>query len=207
MKHITKLVIITAALASMWGCSSTGEDSASKGTSSAPSLSSYTDTAESSTQISVRHTPIEEKKKPSLPSEIRSIGDGRLSYSTSVLSMSVTFPYEFRFKAEDYQPPYGIYLQNDTGTATLLLEAVNDNTISYRDMKEYLQDKYPQAEIHITDKKDVTCKRTMTDSSGNSYIAMQKYRLVKGGYQLASLCCLPEEDKKYSSVFSEIHFG
>ena len=38
------------------------------------------------------------------------------------------------------------------------------------------------------------------------YLTMQKIRLVKGGYQLASLCCRPEDEKKYSSVFNEISF-
>lgn len=141
-----------------------------------------------------------------LPYGVERASKNKLKYKTSILSLSVEFPDEFYIESGDYKPKYGIYLQNDTGTATLLIEAVNDNTLTYRQLKDYLIEKYPKADVTTTDKKEVICKMSMTDKNSNEFFSMQKFKTVKGGYHLASLNCRTSEKEKYSSLFSDIVF-
>ena len=133
--------------------------------------------------------------------------NGKFKFTSSVLSLSVTFPDEFCLINDDYSPQYGIYLQNVPGTATILLEAVEDETLTHRQLAEYLRSQYPDSEVYINDKKEVLCKMTAKDQNGNSVYIMQKFQTRPGGYNKIVLCCKPEEKSKYTSVFKEIKFS
>lgn len=145
--------------------------------------------------------------EPTLPGGVVKASSGKLRYTTSVLSLSAVFPDEFYVEAADYKPPYGIYLQNDTGTATLLIEAVNDSNMTYRQLKDYLSEQYPEADIRITDKKEVTCQRKMTDKSGKSFVVLQKFHLVRNGYHLAAICCRPSDKTIYYGALLDVAFS
>ncbi len=132
---------------------------------------------------------------------------GKFKFTSSVLSLSVTFPDEFCIINDDYSPQYGIYLQNTSGTATLLLEAVEDETLTHRQLAGYLRSQYPDSEVYITDKKEVLCQLATTDKNGNSVYVMQKFQTRSGGYNKIVLCCKPDEKSKYTPVFKDIRFS
>lgn len=141
-----------------------------------------------------------------LPTGVQNAGKGKLRYSTSVLSLRVTFPEEFCIADNDYIPEYGIYLQNPEGNATLLLESVTDNSLSTSEMTSYLRSQYPSAKIYTTDQKDIVCKMDMLDRSGNQFYLMQRIRVKSGGYMKIVLCCKPELKDIYDRIFNEINF-
>lgn len=142
-----------------------------------------------------------------LPEGVQRISQNRLRFSNSVLSLKVTFPDEFCIRNEDYTPTYGIYLHNIDGTATLLMEAVTDSTLTPKQMLDYLRRTYPQATLTTTDKKDIILKMTRTDSGGFPVCIMQKLRVRNGGYWQAVLCCQPEEQERFQKYFNEISFS
>ena len=161
---------------------------------------------ESSTQSSEQSS--EQSKTPvSLPEGVKKAANGRLRYSTSVLSLSVTFSDEFCILNKDYTPDNGVYLQNAEGTATLLVEAVGDNTLTYRNMTAYLREQYPEARVYATDRKDVVCKMNSVDRSGNKICILEKIRVKTGGYNSAVICCRPEEKEKYEGVLDDVTFS
>ena len=143
----------------------------------------------------------------SLPDGVTKAAHGKLRYSTSVLSLSVTFSDEFCILNNDYRPDNGIYLQNSDGTATLMLEAVGDNTLTYRNMTAYLRKQYPEARVYATDRKDVVCKMNSVDRSGNKICILEKIRVKTGGYNSAVICCRPEEKEKYEGVLDDVTFS
>lgn len=129
------------------------------------------------------------------------------TYRNSVLSLSVKFPDTFCVIDEDYQPDYGIYLQNDEGTATLLLQSVTDHHLNHKEMAAYLKEHYPDAEVYISDNREVICKLSTSDINGNSIMMFQKIKLQSGGYNEIVLCCREEEKSIYSNVFKKISFA
>lgn len=142
-----------------------------------------------------------------LPVGLTKVPSGKLRFTTSVLSLSVTFPEQFHVLNTDYSPLYGIYLRNESGTATLLAESVEDKTLTHKEMAQYLRSKYPDATVTINDKKEVICTMQTQDNSGNSVWLQQKLKMKSGGYNLISLCCHPDEKSKYTPVFHEITFS
>ena len=138
-----------------------------------------------------------------LPVGVSRASKGKLKYTSSVLSLNAVFPEEFCILNTDYIPKYGIYLQNAEGTATLLAESVEDTTLTYRQMSEYLKSRYPDARVYTTDRKDVICKMTTTDQSGNEIYVFQRIKVKNGGYNEIALCCRPEESAKYEKAFNE----
>lgn len=209
-KHIAVINILLSALMVLTLCSCSGskdEASVRAEESSKPSFSYTKQESSHSSASQSSRTEQSSQSSRSLPTGVSEYSKNKLRFTTSVLSLSAVFSDEFCIEADDYKPQYGIYLQNDTGTATLLIEAVNDTTMSYRQLKENLAQLYPDSEIRTTDKKEVICQRKMKDKSGKSYIAMQKFRVVKGGYHLAAICCHPEDKSVYYSVLSDIDFG
>ena len=207
MKKIVGMLLAGAVMLSLWGCPQ-GQESVSEKPSAA-SRSSAVSRRETSSVSESASVASESSAEPErvLPGGVTKASGNKLRFTTSVLSLSAFFPDEFYVEANDYKPQYGIYLQNDTGTATLLLEAVNDNTMTYREMKEYLQGLYPDAEVRITDKKEVTCQRRMTDKSGKQYLAMQKFHVVRGGYHLAAICCHPSDKALYYPMLLDVDFS
>ncbi len=150
----------------------------------------------------------EESIEVSLPEGItRTSGGSKLKYTNSVLSLSVTFPSEFCILNNDYKPIYGIYLQNTDGTATLLMESVEDTTTTASDLADVLKEKYPDTEIYITDYRDVVCKRTYTDRAGNEVMSFLKVKPKTGGYNEILLTCSLDEKDKFEAVFNQINFS
>lgn len=149
---------------------------------------------------------ISEEDEVQYPVGVAPYSNGKLRFTTSVLSLSVVFPEEFCVLNTDYYPSYGIYLQNVDETATLLLESVVDKTLTYRQMADYLQHQYPTARVSTTDTKDVVCRMTMTDPDGHALYVQQKIRVRSGGYNAAVLCCRAEDRTQYERLFNEITF-
>ncbi len=141
-----------------------------------------------------------------LPDGVIRTSKGKLKFTTSVLSLSVTFSDEFCIRNNDYNPKYGIYLQNTEGTATLLLESVEDKTLSYRNMTAYLREQYPEARVYATDNKEIVCKMNSMDQSGNKICIMQKLRVRTGGYNCAVICCRTDDKAKYEAVLNDITY-
>ena len=117
----------------------------------------------------------------SLPAGVSRVSKGKLRYTSSVLSLNAVFPEEFCILDTDYIPRYGIYLQNAEGTATLLAESFEDTTLTYRQMSDYLKNRYPDARVYTTDQKDVICRMTTTDQSGNEVFVFQRIKVKNGG--------------------------
>ena len=163
--------------------------------------------SEQSSESSIQSSAEESEFPSELPEGLTKASRGKLRFTTSVLSLSVTFPDEFCVLNEDYIPPYGIYLQNKEGTATLLVESVGDKTLTYRNMTAYLREQYPEARVYATDRKDVVCKMNSIDRSGNKIFILQKLRVKTGGYNSAVICCRPEEREKYEAVLNDITFS
>ncbi len=138
-----------------------------------------------------------------LPPGLTRVSKGKLQFTSSVLSLNAVFPDQFCVIDTDYIPQYGIYLQNADGTATLLAESIEDTTLTYRQMSEYLKNRYPEAKVYTSDRKDVICKMTTTDQSGNEIFVFQRIKVKNGGYNELTLCCRPEERSKYERVFNE----
>lgn len=165
--------------------------------------------SDSSTDISVQSSEPDEQSSEeiSLPVGVSQTPTGNLKYTNSVLSLSVTFPSEFCMTDTAYTPPYGIYLKNSDGTATLQLESVEDKNVTVEDFAESLRKEAPDGEVYITDAKDIICKRTMTDRSGNELMIFIKVRVKNGGYNDATLYCKVDEKEKYEKLFNKINFS
>lgn len=165
----------------------------SKDTSKSPELSKVSQTSEAS-QASAPAV---------LPVGVSRASKGKLKYTSSVLSLNAVFPEEFCILNTDYIPRFGIYLSNAEGTATLLAESVEDTTLTYRQMSDYLKSRYPDARVYTTDQKEVICKMITTDQSGNEVFVFQRIRVKNGGYNEIALCCRPEDAAIYEKVFND----
>ncbi|MDD6488306.1 MAG: hypothetical protein PUG48_00610 [Clostridia bacterium] len=214
---IASMILCTAAIS---GCGNsqtkTNESSVTTSKNSETSTvqsSVQSETNESSTDISVQSSEADEQSSEEIPEEI-SLPDGviqtptgNLQYKNSVLSLSVTFPSEFCMTDTAYTPPYGIYLKNTDGTATLQLESVEDKNVTVEDFAESLKNEASDGEVYITDAKDIVCKRTIIDRSNNEVMIFMKVRVKNGGYNEAVLYCKPDEREKYEKLFSKINFS
>lgn len=173
------------------------------------SVSDYhTDTSDTvSDADTVSAQPSYQTSSVSFPTGVSTYSKGKLRYTNSVLSLSVIFPDDFFIENKDFKPDFGVYLQNDTGTATLLLQSVTDNTVTHKDMFDYLKQLYPDAQIYITDSKEIVCKRSCTDNSGNLIFTLQKIKTKSGGYNQIVLSCRSSEKDVYEKVFGKINFS
>ena len=209
---IASLMLCTAAIS---GCGSsqteTNESSVTNKNSTASTLQSSvsSETTDNSTEISIQSSEQDEQNSEeiSLPDGVSKTPTGNLQYKNSVLSLSVTFPSEFCITDTAYTPPYGIYLKNSDGTATLQLESVEDKNVTVEDFAESLRKQAPDGEVYITDAKDIICKRTTTDRSGNELMIFIKVRVKNGGYNNAALYCKVDERAKYETLFNKINFS
>lgn len=206
MKKLVSIIYAALLALTLCACSGGGDGAVSSQEPSKPSFSYTKQESSRKTSSQPSRTDQASEDQRVLPTGVSVYSKNKLRFTTSVLSLSAVFSDEFCIEADDYKPQYGIYLQNDTGTATMLVEAVEDTTMSYRQLKENLSELYPDAEIRTTDKKEVICVRQMTDKSGKKFVDMQKFRVVKGGYQLAAICCRPDDKAVYYSVLSDITF-
>lgn len=209
---ISALILCTASLT---GCgnsqaeknesSVTGNDESSVVQNLISSEISESSTDISSSIVSEDEEPSEEEM--SLPEGVTKTPSGNLQYKNSVLSLSVTFPSEFCMLETSYTPPYGIYLKNLDGTATLQLESTVEKNVTVEDFAESLKKQDPDSEVYITDAKDVICKRKSVDRSGNDVAILMKIRIKNGGYNDAVIYCKPEEKEKYEKLFKKINFS
>ena len=135
------------------------------------------------------------------PKGLSTYSKDKLKYTDG--SITVIFTDEFYIENKSYTPKSGVYLQNADGTATLLAESIEDTTLTYRQMSEYLKNRYPEAKVYTSDRKDVICKMTTTDQSGNEIFVFRRIKVKNGGYNELTLCCRPEERSKYERVFNE----
>lgn len=142
-----------------------------------------------------------------LPVGLTKSGKNKLKYTSSVLSLSVTFPNDFCIVNNDYTPSYGIYLQHKEGTATLLIESVEDTTYSQNEFANLLSEKYPDSDIYIDDYRCVICKRTYNDLSGNKITSFLKIKNKNGGYNEILLTCSSSDSSKFETVFNQITFS
>ena len=141
-----------------------------------------------------------------LPEGVTRAGMGKLKFTSSVLSLNVTFPEEFCVLNTDISPEYGIYLQNAEGTATLLLASVTDNTLTYRQMSDYLHQQFPDAKVSINDRKEVLCRIETNDLDGHPICILQKIKVRIGGYNQVVLCCSADTASSYTHTFNDIAF-
>lgn len=210
---IASLLLCTIALSGCGGSQTEKNESSVTGgeNSEISALQSLisSEISDSSTDISVQNSEPEEQssEEVSLPAGVTQTPTGNLQYTNSVLSLSVTFPSEFCMTDTAYTPPYGIYLKNSDGTATLQLESVEDKNVTVEDFAESLKNEAPDGEVYITDAKDIICKRTMTDRSDNELMIFIKVRVKNGGYNNATLYCKVDEREKYEKLFNKINFS
>lgn len=222
-KHILVFSVLLLTLISLCSCKQNSEEPSSASSSDRPVVSVVTDesSAEESSLVSRSETS-ENKQQEStlqpsestdnsapavLPAGVSRAGKGKLNFTSSVLTLNITFPQEFCVLNNDYAPLYGIYLQNREGTATLLLSSVEDNTLTYHEMMDYLKKQFPSAKVYTTDKKEVVCKLDTTDTNGNNISVLQKFRMKKGGYHQVALCCRQNDKAKYEKVLNEVVFS
>lgn len=223
MKKTTAITALTAA-AVLALCSCSGEKKTENsnfsfnGSAHVPSVSFTEESSSEPEQISEADTyqskdsTSESSKKEShapasLPDGVARASRGKLRFTTSVLALSVTFSDEFCILNKDYNPKYGVYLQNSDGTATLLVESVGDNTLTYRNMTAYLREQYPEARVYANDRKEVVCKMNSVDRSGNKICILEKIKVKSGGYNSAVICCRPDDKAKYESILDDISFS
>lgn len=145
-----------------------------------------------------------EESEENLPNGILRKDKDTLSVTLKSVSVyDVAFPSEFSIQDEDLIPERGIYLQNDEGTATLLIELVDDNSLENHDLEDYIKAKYPDAEVSATE-EDVICIYEKTDENENDCSVFQMTRTTDNGYITALLCCRDEDRETYRGVFEKI---
>lgn len=162
--------------------------------------------SEDSTEINNEISLIKDESS-SLPNGITQNTNGSLKYKNSFLSMSVSFPADFCIVDKDYTPINGIYLRNTDGTATLQLESVEDNDINAADLAEFLKEQYENAIVYITDTKDVICKTSIKDRTGNIVMSYLKIRTKRGGYNEAILYFHESDKDIFENIFNQIIFN
>ena len=167
----------------------------------------YSSQQESGSALTSDDSSVPQQSTPKTPpSGTSRASGGRFRFTSSVLSLSVVFPDEFDTINTDYTPAYGIYLKNRSGDATLMIESVEDRTMTHKEMAQYLRSTYPKALVTATDKKEIVCKLLTEDKGGNPVYVMEKIKLKNGGYNSASLCCRPDDKSAYLPLFNEIEF-
>lgn len=108
--------------------SGTSESDASGGKESSAGGTSLPETGRDTDPDDPYSSEAEQSAPSGLPDGLKRASDTKLTFTSSVLSLSATFSDEFCVLNRDYTPKYGIYLQNKQGTATLLAESVEDTT-------------------------------------------------------------------------------
>ncbi len=167
-------------------------------------LSSPPKTSDRQTTSSDQHPyDIDEESYEKLPVGIERIDDSTLKFKINSSRYSVIFPSEFWICNGDYTPERGIYLQNDEGTATLLMEAVEDNFVDNDKLADYLKAKYPKAEL-LKNENDVVITAEKEDNSGNRFTLIQKITATDNGYVLAAISCQSENKKSYQALCNVI---
>ena len=198
------LILITAAVfaAAAAGCGSEKPNSKSQ--------TSFYSSSRLSKQISDSSTKASQNEETTvpeiLPKGVKRSDKNTLQYTTSGNNVfTVYFPSEFSSQNNDLTPTNGIYLQNDEGTATLLIEFVDYDAVSNDELADYLKEKYPDSEVSLTD-SGVIFTDTATDNGGNEFTLFRKISMADNGYITAALCCGSDIEDKYKGALEKITF-
>lgn len=141
-----------------------------------------------------------------LPEGLSLNGTGMLKFTGYSDGLIVVFPSEICYPDDDYQPENGIYLHNSDGTATLLIDTIKSGGASKNTLAEYLKDTYPDAQVYVSDSREVICKTQKTDNKGNKLHVYLKAKITSWGYNEAILCFRENEQHKYDNYFARISF-
>ncbi len=146
----------------------------------------------------------DEESYESLPKRVERKDKDTLKYKIESSAYTVFFPDLFFIQDSDYKPERGIYLQNDEGTATLIIEAVEDNIVDNEQLNAYLRGKYPETEIS-NDESCVVLTKESEDLNGNHFILIQKMQTNENGYIIAAVSCKKEVSENYKKLIDHIY--
>ena len=139
------------------------------------------------------------------PKGLSTYSKDKLKYTDG--SVTVIFTDEFFIENKSYTPKSGVYLQNADGTATLLIEKVDDKTVTNDEMLAYLYETYPYSEISSAENGDIISWYIVTDKTGHNAVTFQKIRLTDNGYRQICLNCRQADKDKYQKIFASINFS
>ena len=139
------------------------------------------------------------------PKGLSTYSKDKLKYTDG--GVNVIFTDEFFIPNESYTPKSGVYLQNADGTATLLIEKVDDKTVTNEEMLAYLYETYPYSEISSAENGDIISWYIVTDKTGHNAVTFQKIRLTDDGYRQICLNCRQVDMEKYQKIFASINFS
>lgn len=199
MKRFIAVAISILLFTSTFGCTPEKTDESSL--TETTSLISSDESSQESIETSI---PISDTEDISLPEHVFEDKQGFLRFTDSSGDISAVFPDEFSVLCTEYKPDCGIYLQNHDGTATLQIEAIENDGISREDLVDYLNETYTDSDIYINDAKNIICKTTVTDNSGNKSACYMKAVITDKGYNEAVLYFKAENENKYKSFFNKI---
>ncbi len=199
MKKLMTVAVFILFITGVFGCTQQKSED-----TSVPGAASVMSSAESSEEIIEISVPQPSDEEISLPDGVIEDKNGYLKYTSSTGAVSAVFPEDFSVLCTEYNPADGIYLQNSDGTATLQIEAVKNEGIDRESFVGYLKEKYPKAEVFVNDSKNIICKSSITDSSGNKSLCYMRAIITDKGYNEAILYFKESETKKYDSVFNKI---
>lgn len=199
MKKQLIIFISAIALFAASGCSGNDEES-----EPVQETASTVVSVESMEEISVVSQEEKSEVVSTLPDGVKEDKKGYLKYTDSGKSITAIFPDSFSVLDSEYTPENGIYLQNADGTATLQIESVKNEGIARNDLSEYLKETYPDADVYISDSKNIICKSTVTDSSGNQVMSYMKAVITDNGYNEAILYFKESDKKQFETIFNKI---
>ncbi len=195
MKKQTAIWVVTLVVLSlMSGCSPSAPTAGKTVPESSVAVS------KTPSQSSVQSSELNEV----LPSGVERVSTNYLRYSHKNFGTVVTFSEQFNTLCEDYKPTNGIYLQTADGTATLLLEQVEDYKITAKELVENLKQDKKNKSIQTDKHGDVSYQTTITDKKKNEVTVFQKIRLSEDGYTAFTLCCRPNDTEQYQKIFESI---
>ncbi len=199
MKKLIAATLFILSFAGLFGCSP--EEAAESSVSETASVMSSAESSEESSENSIPQSSVEES---SLPAHVVEDRKGYLKFTGSSGNISAVFPDDFSVLCTEYTPSDGIYLQNSDGTATLQIEAIENEGIDRETLVDYLEDNYSDAEVYVNDSKNIICKSAVTDGSGNKSVCYMKAVITEKGYNEAILYFKQSEKSKYEALFNKI---
>ncbi len=199
MKKLIAAAILLLFTASIFGCSE--EKNEDSPLSETTSVMSSAESSEESSKINISQSSIEES---TLPEHVIEDRKGYLKFTSMSGSVSAIFPEDFSLLCSEYTPTDGIYLQNTDGTATLQIEAIKNEGIDRQSLVDYISANYPDSEVYVNDSKNIICKSTITDASGNKSLCYMKAVITDRGYNEAVLYFKENEKDKYEPLFNKI---
>ncbi len=200
MKKTVILILTAAFIISAAGCGGKEKEEEASVTGSSPAIIHR----ESSVSSPESSTAVSSKQESRLPDGVHEEKEGFLRYTSPGKEITSVFSSEFNTENTEYRPAIGIMLSDDDGSATLQIEAVKNKGISRNDLVDYLKETYPDAEVYVTDNKQIICKSKIKDGSGTEVMAYLKAAVTDIGYNEAVLFFKESDKSKYETVFNRI---